>query len=116
MVRKLIILASGNIEGLEWDLRLAIIPRSKRFSGYFFMYDQLRRDRKKQRNVDRSFFVRRLGKEYMRNKVVHHQWNEDILWTFVLDKDRHVSGGLGRKGRKGSDWKEKEEWLFLEVK
>ena len=112
--RKIVTLFSGRENGALWDLRVAVAQKSRKYNGYFIICDKRRLEKLNTRRRDRNFFEARLGKKYMEDKVVHHRWSskDGITWTFVLSKNQHSYGSLGKKRMVNKrDWEDKEEWL-----
>jgi len=111
---KLIVLYSGKEDGYRWVLQIYVnkhgIITTKPDEPVISIYDK---ERVKIRDVDRAWFVRICGKEYMKDKEVDHDWESyektGIAWCRVISPEEH-------RNSKSNSWNktsfvENEDWF-----
>ena len=62
------------------------------------------------RKVDRKWFVRNCGKEYMEDKEVDHDWHAEIPWCKVISAKEHRNSHSLSKIC-GKSFVETENWI-----
>ena len=86
---KQIVLAQGSEDGYYYRV-VSVIRKSGGFhsTALFHIIGRKLSEKGRIRINDRCWFVRHLGKEYMKGKEVHHEW-ENNAKCFVLDTKEH---------------------------
>lgn len=105
---------SSTEDGFKWQLRLIVYEKTRLFEGDFQVTASFQNARNSIRSGDRHFFLNRLGKEYMKDKVIHHFWYDRSGKTdkaVLVDKFEHPNGGVGRPGIKKHVWEALEDWF-----
>jgi hypothetical protein len=111
---KIVNIRSGREEGFVWVLFLDVRENTKKFSGSFYISGKLENHRATTRSTDRKFFMARLGRKYMADKVLHHSWIEnsaDYIKVILLHKSEHPNGGIDVDRGAKLKWIAKEIWL-----
>lgn len=111
---KPIYLVSSTEDGYKYQLRLSLYEKTTVFRGDFQLTVNHQNARNALRSKDRHFFINRLGKKYMKDKVIHHSWFNGTAKTnkaILVDKFEHSNGGVGRSGIKKHVWEALEDWF-----
>lgn len=98
----------------KWQLPLKVYETMPSFFGTFITASDLQNARNAIRSKDRYFFHNRLGKEYMKDKVIDHFLEDNSAKTNKLrlvHKSEHPNGGVGRPGTKKHIWETLEDWF-----
>ena len=82
-------LASGSVEGFVWELSLSVYAGTKGLHGNFICSSEYRREQSRIRYKDRKYFLKYLGTDYMKDKEVHHMWDNGAV-CYLFSHKEHV--------------------------
>ena len=105
-------LIGGSEESYKWEIKCQVSRKGKITTeadkSILCVIDPLKTI---SRVMDRKWFIRHCGVEYMSNKEVDHDWKSDPIWCRVVSPMENGGRREVQSGKRRNSFVETEEWL-----
>lgn len=105
-------LIGGSEESYKWEIKCQVSRKGKITTeadkSILRVIDPLKTI---SRVMDRKWFIRHCGEEYMSDKEVDHDWESNPIWCHVVSPMENGGRREVQSGKRRNSFVETEEWL-----